>query len=154
MLFLRSAKSKHLEALGQSGPKPVKEHAKDACKEPREIISSVLKVVYPDGPGYLLTELQTSTTGSKILGDETVCPPSDRSYLKALAEAYNNVKVWDTIKQVLSIMVGIASYKALLAFIPGLTPYRYTQANLHRRQRGRTVPVPKKEALRLRIDRR
>lgn len=50
-------------------------------------------------------------------------------------------------------MAGIASYKALLAFIPGLTPYLYTQANLHRLQHGRTVPVLKKEAPRLRIDR-
>ncbi|CAH3040100.1 unnamed protein product, partial [Pocillopora meandrina] len=83
-----------------------------------EIISSVLEVVYPDDPGYLWTELQTSKTVSKILGDETVWPPSDRSYLATLAEAYN-VKAWDTRKQVSSIMVGIASYKALLAFIPG-----------------------------------
>lgn len=89
-----------------------------------EIISSVLEVVYPDDPGYLWTELQTSTTVNKILGDETVWPPSDRSYLATLAEAYN-VKAWDTRKQVSSIMVGIASYKALLAFIPGLTPYRF-----------------------------
>lgn len=110
-----------------------------------EIISSVLELVYPDDPGYLWTELQTSTTVSKILGDETVWPPSDRSYLATLAEAYN-VKAWDTRKQVSSIMVGIASYKALLAFIPGLTPYRYTQAGLHRLQHGRTVPTPKKEA--------
>lgn len=110
-----------------------------------EIISSVLEVVYPDDPGYLWTELQTSTTVSKILGDETVWPPSDRSYLATLAEAYN-VKAWDTRKQVSSIMVGIASYKALLAFIPGLTPYRYTQAGLHRLQHGRTVLAPKKEA--------
>ena len=119
-----------------------------------EIISSVLKVVYPDDPGYLWNEPQTSTTVSKILGDKTVCPPSDRSYLEALAEAYSDVKAWDTRKQVSSIMAGIASYKALLAFIPGLTPYRYTQAKLHRLQHGRTVPVPKKEAPRLRIDRR
>ena len=117
-----------------------------------EIISSVLEVVYPDDPGYLWTELQTSKTVSKILGDETVWPPSDRSYLATLAEAYN-VKAWDTRKQVSSIMVGIASYKALLAFIPGLTPYRYTQAGLLRLQLGRTVPAPKKEAPRLRIDR-
>ena len=41
-----------------------------------EIISSVLELVYPDDPGYLWTELQTSTTVSKILGDETVWPPS------------------------------------------------------------------------------
>ena len=46
-------------------------------------------------------------------------PPSDRSYLEALAEAYSDVKAWDTRKQVSSIMAGIASYKALLAFILG-----------------------------------
>ena len=92
-----------------------------------EIISSVLEVVYPDNPGYLWTELQTSTTVSKILGDKTVCPPSDRSYLEALAEAYSDVKAWDTRKQISSIMAGIASYKALLAFIPGLTPHRDTR---------------------------
>lgn len=66
-------------------------------------------------------------------------------HLATLAEAYN-VKAWDTRKQVSSIMVGITSYKALLAFIPGLTPYRYTQAGLHRLQHSRTVPAPKKEA--------
>ena len=118
-----------------------------------EVISFVLKVVYPDDPGYLWTELQASTTISKMLGDETVCAPSDRSYLEALAEAYKNAKAWDTRRQVLSIMSGIASYKAKLAVIPGLTPYRYTMANLHRLQHGRAVPVPRKEGPRLRITR-
>lgn len=119
-----------------------------------EIISSVLKVVYPDDPGSLWTELQASTTISKMLGDEAVCHPSDRSYLEALAEAYKNAKAWDTRRQVLSIMAGIASYKAISVHIPGLTPYRYTMANLHRLQHGRAVPVPSKDAPRLRVDRR
>jgi len=80
------------------------------------------------------TELQTSTTISKMLGDEAVCHPSDKSYLEALAEAYKNAKAWDTRRQVLSVMAGIASYKAISVHIPGLTPYRYTMANLHRLQ--------------------
>lgn len=49
-------------------------------------------------------------------------------------------------------MAGIASYKAISLFIPGITPYRYTMANLHRLQFGRATPVPKKDAPRLRID--
>lgn len=118
-----------------------------------EVISSVLKVVYPDDPVSLWAELQDSSTVSKMLGDEAVYRPSDRSYLEALAEAYKNAKAWDTRRQVLSIMAGIASYKAISAYIPGLTPYRYTLANLHRLQHGRAVPVPTKEAPRLRIGR-
>ena len=88
-----------------------------------------------------------------MLGDEAVCSPSDRSYLEGLAEAYKNSAAWDTRRQILSVMAGIASYKAISLFIPGITPYRYTMANLHRLQFGRAAPVPKKDAPRLRIDR-
>lgn len=118
-----------------------------------EIISSVLKVVYPGNPGCLWSQLQASTAISKMLGDEAVCSPSDRSYLEGLAEAYKNSTAWDTRRQILSVMAGIASYKAISLFIPGITPYRYTMANLHRLQFGRAAPVPKKDAPRLRIDR-
>ena len=88
-----------------------------------------------------------------MLGDEAVCSPYDRSYLEGLAEAYKNSAAWDTRRQILSVMAGIASYKAISLFIPGITPYRYTMANLHRLQFGRAAPVPKKDAPRLRIDR-
>ena len=118
-----------------------------------EIISSVLKVVYPGNPGCLWSQLQASTAISEMLGDEAVCSPSDRSYLEGLAEAYKNSAAWDTRRQILSVMAGIASYKAISLFIPGITPYRYTMANLHRLQFGRAAPVPKKDAPRLRIDR-
>lgn len=80
-----------------------------------EVISSVLKVVYPDDPGSLWAELQNSSTVSKMLGGEAEHRPSDRSYLEALAEAYKNAKAWDTRRQVLSLMAGIASYKAISA---------------------------------------
>ena len=51
-------------------------------------------------------------------------------------------------------MAGFASYKAIAAFIPGLTPYHYTMANLHHLHHGRAVPMPRKNAPRIRIDRK
>ena len=66
-----------------------------------EIISSVLKVVYPGNPGCLWSQLQASTAISEMLGDEAVCSPSDRSYLEGLAEAYKNSAAWDTRRQIL-----------------------------------------------------
>ena len=50
-----------------------------------EIISSILKVVYPGNPGCLWSQLQAFTAISEMLGDETVCFRSDRSYLEGLA---------------------------------------------------------------------
>ena len=49
-------------------------------------------------------------------------------------------------------MSGVASFKAISEFIPGLTQYRYTTANLHRVQYGRHVPASTSESPRLRID--
>ena len=51
-------------------------------------------------------------------------------------------------------MAGVASFQEVLEYIPGLTRYRYTAANLHRQQYGRAVPVPKKDAPRLRINKK
>ena len=110
-------------------------------------------MVYPEDPAQLWTEfeLQTSTTVGKMLHADTAFHPSDRNYLEALAVAH---KAWDTRRQVLSVMAGIANYKAIATFIPGLTPYRYTMANLHRLHHGRAVPVPRKNVPRIRIDRK
>ncbi|XP_078365981.1 uncharacterized protein LOC144650200 [Oculina patagonica] len=116
-----------------------------------EIVSSVLKVVYPDDPASLWLELQTSTKVNVMLGSETGYHPSERCYLEALAESYNNASSWDTRRQILSCMAGVASYRAIATFIPGLSQYRYTIANLHRLHYGRAVPVPKQPAPRLRI---
>ena len=49
-------------------------------------------------------------------------------------------------------MTGVASFRAISEFIPGLTEYRYTVANFHCVQYGRNAPVPTKESPRLRID--
>lgn len=43
-------------------------------------------------------------------------------------------------------MAGVASDEAISTFIPGITPYRYTTANLHGLQYGRAASVPKKDA--------
>ena len=116
-----------------------------------EIVSTVLKVTYPDDPASLWEELQTSTKVNEMLGSETGYHPSEKCYLEALAESYKNASSWDTRRQILSCMAGVASYKAISAFIPGLSQYRYTIANLHRLHYGRAVPVPKQPAPRLRI---
>ena len=79
-------------------------------------------------------------------------PQTEKLYLEALAEAYNNAVSWDTRRQVLSIMSGVASYNVISMYIPGLTKYRYTVANLHRLQFGRGAPAPKQPTTRIRID--
>lgn len=103
-------------------------------------------MVYPDDAGHLWRKLQNSTTISEMLGDVAVFRESDRSYLEGLAEAYKNSTAWDTRRRILSVMAGVASDKAISTFIPGITPYRYTTANLHGLQYGRAASVPKKDA--------
>ena len=58
--------------LARVGPSQSKNTPKIRAKNLGD--NSVFKVVYPDDPDYLWTELQTSTTVRKVLGDETVCP--------------------------------------------------------------------------------
>ena len=84
----------------------------------------------------------TSTASvNKLLGIEDISQ-ADQRYLEALTEAYNNADSWDTHRQILSVMTGVAGCKILATFIPGLTRYRYSRANLHRLQFGRGAPVP------------
>ena len=116
-----------------------------------EIVSSVLNVIYPGAAVNIWDELQKS---SKMLGLLGVTSAGvNHCYLEALSEAYKNATGWDTRRQVLSIMAGIASFKDVSEYIPGVTQYRYTMANTHRQQYGRAVPVPKKEIPRLRVER-
>lgn len=121
-----------------------------------EIVKSVLSVVYPDNVAHVWKELKVSSTMDTIMGVDSVRLSSDNSYLEALAEAYKNAASWDTRRQVLSIMTGVASYREISLYIPGLTQYRYTIANLHRMQYGRGVPVPAhvRHVPRLKIDRK
>ena len=83
---------------------------------------------------------------------EGILLPSQRVYLEAIAETYRNTTNWDTRRQILSIMTGIARLADIREYIPGLSQYRYTTANLHRLQHGIGAPVASQQTGRLRID--
>ena len=61
---------------------------------------------------------------------------------------------WDTKRQVLSVMSGVASFAAIKKFIPELNRYRYHIFTTHSLQYGRGVAVPKNSNPRMRVDRR
>ena len=117
-----------------------------------EIVSTVLKVISQINAPKILNALQSSTMVNQQLGAHQPFLSSERAYLQAMAEAYANSPSWDTRRQVLSVMAGVASFGAISEFIPGLTQYRYTMANLHRVQYGRSAPVPSQRAPRIKID--
>ena len=117
-----------------------------------EIVAAVLKVISSNNAPHLWRALQTSGAVNQQLGLHQASLPSETAYLEALAEAYSNATSWDTRRQVLSVMSGVVSFKAISEFIPGLTQYRLTTANLHRVQYGHHAPVPTCESPRLRID--
>ena len=125
-------------------------------KRSSEIVKSVLSVVYPHNAAHVWKEFKVSSTMDTIMGVDSVRLLTDNSYLEALAEAYKNAASWDTRRQVLLIMTGVASYREMSWYIPGLTHYRYTIANLHRMQYGRGIPVPEhvRHVPRLKIDRK
>lgn len=81
-------------------------------------------------------------------------PQSQVNYLEALSEAYKNVSSWDSRRQILSIMAGVATFKEIQGFIPGLKLYRFTTANLHLLQYGRAAPVQVNLVTRLPIERK
>ncbi|CAB3980177.1 Hypothetical predicted protein [Paramuricea clavata] len=64
--------------------------------------------------------------------------PAEKAYLEALAEAYKTADSWDTRRQVLSTMSDTANFNVISEYIPGLTHYRFTMANLRRLQYGRS----------------
>lgn len=99
-----------------------------------EIVSTVLKVISLVNAPKIWNALQSSSIINQQLGAHQPFLPSEKAYLQALAEAYANSSSWDTRRQVLSIMAGVASFSAISEFIPGLTQYRHTMANLHRVQ--------------------
>ena len=117
-----------------------------------EVVATVLSVTYPDNVEELWRALKTSSVMSRLLGSEPSA--KSNSYIQAMAEAYKNASSWDTRRQILSIMTGIASFKEIQHYIPGLTYYRYTIANLHRVQYGCGTPVTVQYVPRLRIDRK
>ena len=123
-------------------------------QQTRDVLVAVLKVVSPENAGYLWTAIQASKAVNEVLGVEGIMFPSQRLYLEAIAETYKNAGSWDTRRQILSIMTGVASLAAIREYVPGLSQYRYTVANLHRLQHGVGTPVPIEHmhAARVRID--
>lgn len=119
-----------------------------------EIVSAFLNIISPSHAPDLLQALQSSSALNRQLGLHHASLPSEAAYLEALAEAYSNATSWDTRRQVLSVMTGVTSFRAISEFIPGLTEYRYTVTYLHRVQYRRNAPVPTKESSRLRIERK
>ena len=117
-----------------------------------EIVAAVLNVISPKNASDLWKVLQSSSSLNRQLGLHHASLPSEAACLEALAEFFSNATSWDTRWQVLPVMTGVASFRAISEFIPGLDECRYTVANLHRVQYGRNAPVPTKESPRLRID--
>ena len=116
-----------------------------------EIVSSVLHTLSPNDPGSLWQAIVSSPAMNKALELDDL-PKTAKDYLQALTEAYNQAHGWDTRRQILSIMSGVASFKAVSGFIPGLTRYRSTLANLHHLQYSRGAPVPHQPSPRIRVD--
>ena len=120
-------------------------------KKTVEVVSSVLYTLSPNDAGSLWQAIVSSPAMKKALDLDELTQTS-KDYLQALAEAYDRANGSDTKRQILSIMSGVASYKAIARFIPGLTRYRYTFANLHRLQHGRGAPLPHQPSPRIRVD--
>ena len=119
-----------------------------------EIVSSVIGVISPENAIHLWEALQSSNIVNDKLGIRQISHPYEVAYLEALAEAHKRASGWDTRRQVLSIMAGIASFKAISEFIPGLTQYRFAEAKLHGLQHGRGVLVPEMKSPHIRIERK
>lgn len=150
--FLQESNVKPVERLqhewGTVGEKTKKRYVDKS----KDILVAVLKTVSPENAGYLWSALQSSRAVNDELGSEGVLLPSQRLYLQAIAETYKNASSWDTRRQILSIMKGVASLSAIREYIPGLSGYRFTVANMHCLQRGRGTPVLKQQAGRFRVD--
>jgi len=117
-----------------------------------DILSTVIKVISPANAPYLWNEIQSSSFVNQQLSAVQPFLPTERAYLESLAKAYEHSTSWDTRRQVLYVMAGVASFNAISTFIPGLTHYRYSISNIHRLQHGPGAPVPKDKAPRIRIN--
>ena len=67
---------------------------------------------------------------------------SDRKYLEALAETYNNASSWATRRQILSVMADLTSLEKIQVYIPSITEFKFAIARKHKIEYGRGVPLP------------
>lgn len=121
-------------------------------KKSSDIISSVLQTISTDNAGFIWQELVSNSPAICTKLGVDLLSPLETSYLEALAESYHNAHSWETRRQILSIMSGVANYNHIVKFIPGLTRYRYSVANLHRLQFGRGAPVEHQPLTRIKVD--
>ena len=107
-----------------------------------DAIVAILKALSKENASHLWEGLQTSKLVNEKLDMVSSSLPSEKAYLKALAASYKIAGSWDTQRQILSIIAGVASYKSAFEFTSGLTWFCYTVANLHRVQYGSGAPLP------------
>ena len=81
-----------------------------------EIVSTVLRVIRPVNAPKIWNALQSSNIVNQQLGAHQPFLPSERAYIQAMAEAYSNSSSWDTRRQVLSVMAGVASFGKISEF--------------------------------------
>ncbi|KAK3730271.1 hypothetical protein QZH41_016443, partial [Actinostola sp. cb2023] len=157
-----SFQRKHLNAFLQSCGVPEVgvskkrwEEASDRTRQryvtkSKDVVVAALQVICPEDAGLLWQSLQTSKLIEKELdvSDES---PSDRKYLCALAETYNNATSWDTKRQVLSVMADLLPFKRIRTYLPGITDYRVHVARQHKLVFGRGVPLPHNRSVRMRV---
>ena len=82
-----------------------------------DAIVSVLEVVTPGDAASLWEAVQTSHSVDKAFG---ILHPSEKAYLEALAEAYENAKGVNTKRYILSLMGDLVTLSQIQTFIPGL----------------------------------
>lgn len=117
----------------------------------KESIVAALNVIAPGDAGPLWEALKESKSVEKALGiaEES---QSDRKYLEALAETYNNASSWATRRQILSVMADLTSLEKIQAYIPSITEFKFAIARKHKIEYGRGVPLPLKKSPRMRVD--
>ena len=89
------------------------------------VVCNVLSVLYPGHSHDLWNKVKSSPIMNTLPGASQLSQ-SQVNYLEVLSEAYKNVSSWDSRRQILSIMTGVATFKEIQGFILGLTQYRFT----------------------------
>ena len=117
----------------------------------KESIVAALNVIASGDAGPLWKALKESKSVEKALGiaEES---QSDRKYLEALAETYNNASSWATRRQILSVMADLASLEKIQAYIPSITEFKFAIARKHKIEYGQGVPLPLQKSPRMRVD--
>lgn len=123
---------------------------KSHVSKAKDLVVAGFNVIAPGDAGQLWEALKSSNSVEKALGmaEESL---SDRKFLEALAESFQNAETPETKRQILSIMADLVSHTRLQHFIPGITEYQVKIARRHQRDHGRGVPIEKNKSTRMRV---